>query len=138
MNREDEWFQGMNACVDGQYYYKQLMFQYREGELFFCGMFVERMCKRFEHFVLVGAGKRIKNIMHFLRMMDEEDRVEAIMDSNKLLQGTRVCGRDVMSFGQRTKGSCYVITAVSKKTVDEIETQLHMAYGDEIEILSAF
>lgn len=119
-----EWYEGMDAVLDGLIYYKRGMFRLREEVQYRYAMYVERTCRRFEHFVLVGAGQHARTFFMMLNMMDETERVEFIVDNNASLQGDFLYGKEICSFSQISASGCYVITALKRETAAELSVQI--------------
>jgi predicted HAD superfamily hydrolase len=134
--REDEWYQGMDACLNGLDNYKKICFLKRNGLQYKYALFVERICKSEKTFVLVGAGDRLKDVIAFLNILDETKRIEMVMDSNPFLQEIEVCGQKVFPISTKTKSNCFVITAINKTVVEEISELLKDIHGKDVKIIS--
>ncbi|MCI8465481.1 MAG: hypothetical protein HFI63_06445 [Lachnospiraceae bacterium] len=136
--REDEWYQGMDVCIDGMISYRQIMFPRRNGVAYQYAMYVERFCHKYPSFVLVGAGKRLKEVLLFLNLMGETGRMECIVDNNPLLQGEKILGYPVYSMERETNSCCYIITVSQRKAIRELTEQLYKKRGPEIKIESLY
>lgn len=131
-DREDEWYQGMDTCLDGLANYKKIMFSKRYIRQYEYCLFVERICKLKGKFILVGAGNHLIDIVAFLEIMGERERIVGVVDSNKYLQHLQVCGYEVFPLEKRMECEQYVITAVSKKTIRELIFKLTELFGTNI------
>ena len=136
--REDEWYQGMDVCIDSLFNYKRIMFHRRNSIAYQYAMYAERICEEFDTFVLVGAGKRIKQLLFFLKLMNEMDKVEFAIDNNNLLQGENILGINIHSMEKKSKSNCYVITTNQRKIINELTVQLQELNGIDIKILTIY
>ena len=122
--RPIEWYQGMDAMQDALVHYKREMFRLRDKAPYQCAMYAERICHRFEKFVLVGAGTRARTLFEILNLMDETERVEFVVDNDIFLQGELLYGKKICPVDQKSISRCYVITAMRREVIMALTKQL--------------
>ena len=122
--RAVEWYEGMDSLLDGLLFYKRAMFHMRESISWQYAMYAERICGRFQRFVLVGAGLRARTLLYFLHLMGETDRVEFLADNDPSLEGERVYGIPVYPVEREWAGKCYCLTSMDRRVVAELTEQL--------------
>ena len=136
--REDEWYQGMDVCLDSLVYYRQIMFYMRKGFSYQYAMFAERICQMSDFFVLAGAGRGLKELLLYLKLMNMNHRVEFIVDNNIYLCGERIDGHLVCGPETESKSRCYVITLYHKDGIRQLTRQLQELKGQDIKIIEMY
>lgn len=122
--RPIEWYYGMEAMLDGLASYKRTMFCKRHSFLYEYAMYVERVCRRYEKFVLVGAGMRAKTFLMFLNMTDETERIEFIADNDSSMQGESIGGKRICPVWTKAESNCFCLTTMQKTLIAELKKQL--------------
>lgn len=136
--RKYEWYQGMDAYLDGFQNYKRIMYPSRNRSTYKYCLFTEQISRLLGKFVLVGAGTYFKDIILFLNMVNETDKLEMVIDSNKFLIGQEICGQKVFRLDTKIESNCFVITPLDINVVNEISEELKKIHGDNIRIISLY
>ena len=136
--REDEWYPGMDVCIDSLVHYRRLMFHKRAGFSYQYAMYAERVCQSGQSFVLVGAGNRLKEMLMYIRMMAEEEKIESIVDNDTDLQKENILGCPIRALESKTQSRLYAITVSQRETVEELTRHLRRIKGTGITIMSLY
>lgn len=130
--RSIEWYDGMDSILDGLKSYKAAMFHMRNSISYEYAMYAERICRRFDKFVLAGAGLRARTLLLFLKLMDETDRVEFLVDNAQEMQGETVYDFRVCSVEKESISRCYCLTSMQKTVIEEMTEQLRSIDSDVV------
>ncbi len=79
-----------------------------------------------EKVYLVGFGKWGKESIAILNALDLLERVEAIIDNEKLMHGLEIIGKKIIGITDSDSGGCrnYILTVQNKKVRDELEAEI--------------
>ena len=138
LEREYEWYPGMDVCIDPLAHYRHNMFYTKKGFSYEYAMYAERVCRDYESFVLVGAGNRLKELLLYLRLMDEADKVELVMDNDSFLWHEVIGGQKIYPLDTKTQSRVYVITPFRKSVIAQLSLQLQRLKGTDIKIVSVY
>ncbi len=136
VGRRGEWFAGMMALSSPYFFIMQHLAARNGFEKTRRVLYAETVLQSVdpeEMIVIAGAGEAGRDILRYLRIGRPNLCVEAFIDNNKILHGSRVNGVEILPFSHRLQSRCYVIGSLEYAV--EIRRQLIRLKGNAIRII---
>lgn len=133
-----DWVSGARVFEDSFYYYKEYYLQNRCYTMYREICLVERIIKSYagQKIVLVGAGARADELLHFFKLAEYTEMIEAVTDRSSDKQGTYLHGIPVKSLADDFQSDIYVITSYEHEM--EMVAQVKKIKGACVKIISVW
>lgn len=130
-----DWVAGARVFEDPLYFYKECYLQNQCFTVYKAICLVERIIKSCagQKIVLVGAGARADELLHFFKMAEHVEMIEALTDKASDRQGTYLYGIPVKRLEDNFQSDIYVITSYEHEM--EMAAQVQKIKGAGVKII---
>lgn len=127
--REAEWVAGINTLCNPTVPYEGIVYHRLEYEKVECIKSLHKYISDLdqERFFLVGFGYWGREIMKYLTVLNQLDRLAGIIDNNTALRGLKICKKEIISMTDSFDSSYrqYLLSVQKKEIRKSLEKQIY-------------